>query len=594
MLYDASSDESSPTRMYDQLQPALAETGFFLPERAADGFMIATKSLEPATRSQMCHILVIEEKSSYQLTLAKSLLENLHSSSFDCYIQPLHAIRPSAENSGLVYIFLPETQHPILENLSSDSFSMIQQTFASAKGLLWLTKQDENGVLAPGRAMIDGLARVVRAENDQAVFVTAALEMESTESSVNSITTLIKNIDFGSTEKSYEPEYRQREGQFYIGRMIEAKDATQQVLEKSLPFHSKKLPLKECPPLRMAIGSPGLLDTLHFVEDVSYYEDLAVDEVEIKVDVIGLNFKDLLLALGRVDGTTFGHECAGIVTRVGANVILKPGDRVCAVSATAFSTFSRVKVDLVARVPDALSLEHAVCVPTQLCVSYHGIRNISKLKAGESILIHSGAGGTGQWAIQVAQQLGAEVFATVGSDEKKRFLIEHYQIPEDHIFSSRNTLFASSILRMTNNRGVDVVLNSLAGESLLASWNIIAPYGRFIELGRKDISENANLPMRPFTRGATFMALEISSLAHDEPTMVSKNIEAIFDELVDGRFRPIEPLKVMTIEHVEKSMRMLQEGNMIGKIVLKMTDESVVPVSSMLVIASHLYRLTLI
>jgi NADPH:quinone reductase-like Zn-dependent oxidoreductase len=125
-------------------------------------------------------------------------------------------------------------------------------------------------------------------------------------------------------------------------------------------------------------------------------------------------------------------------------------------------------------------------VPTQFATCWHALYEIGNLKKDESILIHSAAGGTGQVAIQMAKLIGAEIFATVGSDEKKRFLVEHYGISEDHVFNSRSSAFADGILQMTNGYGIDVILNSLSGDSLLASWNLIAPYGRFIELGKKD------------------------------------------------------------------------------------------------------------
>ncbi|KAH7398510.1 hypothetical protein BKA66DRAFT_605570 [Pyrenochaeta sp. MPI-SDFR-AT-0127] len=562
-----------------QLKDVLKENGLSITEEFTDAnkALISTKPVEKLEKSPMRLALVVEQESVYQQELAGALQKAILETDHTCQIQSLHQLQSTA-NDELAYIFLPELESSLLKDISSELFSVLQQTLVVAKGALWLTVQEENGQISPSCTMIDGLARVVRAENQECIFTIASLEPGSLERIVASITTLIKISDFSSISHDYEPEYRQKHGQFHVGRMIKSHEVTEKVLEKSVPFVSKKLALKDCPPLRMWVSTPGLLDTLHFIEDTEYYNDLGPNEVEVRVDVIGLNFKDLLLALGRIEGTTFGHECAGIVSRVGSSITdMQPGDRVCAVSPTAFSTYSRVPRDLVARVPDALSLEHAVCIPTQMCVSYYGLIEIAKLKKGETVLIHSAAGGTGQWAVQVAQQAGAEVYATVGSEKKKFFLMEHYGIPEDHIFSSRNTLFAKGIMRMTNNRGVDVVLNSLAGEALLASWNIIAAYGRFIEMGRKDIAENNNLPMRPFTRGATFMALEISTLAKDDPSIVARNIEVIFQDQVKGIYRPIEPLQVMPIQDVEKAFRMLQDGQMIGKIILKMTDDSILP-----------------
>jgi acyl transferase domain-containing protein/NADPH:quinone reductase-like Zn-dependent oxidoreductase len=586
VVVDATAPSSQPNghneAAVDQLRVSLGDNGLSVLESFSDTdkLVVSSKPLKTQAKSAMRFALITDQGSIYQQELAYALQKAILKTAQDCQIESLQHLRPAADDE-LTYIFLTELEYPTLEQLSPELFFILQQTLIAAKGVLWLTAQEASGQISPNRAMVDGLARVVRSENPKCAFTTASLESGPLNSLVASITTLVTILDFSSTDHAYESEYKQANGQFLISRLIEAKEATEEVIEKSLPVISKKMVLKDCPPLRMWVGTPGLLDTLQFVEDTDYYDGVGPDEVEIKVDLIGLNFKDLLLALGRIEGTTFGHECAGTVSRVGPNVTdLKPGERVCAFSPTAFSTYSRVPRGYVSRVPDALSLEHAVCIPTQMTVGYFGLIEIAKLKKGETVLIHSAAGGTGQWAVQIAQRAGGEVFATVGSEEKKTFLMEQYGIPEDHIFSSRNTLFAKGIMHMTNNRGIDVVFNSLAGEALFASWNIIAAYGRFIEIGRKDISENNNLPMRPFTRGATFMALETSTMAKDDPSLASRTIESIFQDQVKGLYRPVGPIQVMPIQDVEKAFRMLQDGQMIGKIILKMTDDSVIPVSS--------------
>ena len=116
---------------------------------------------------------------------------------------------------------------------------------------------------------------------------------------------------------------------------------------------------------------------------------------------------------------------------------------------------------------------------------------VANLQSEDSILVHSGAGGTGQMAIQIAQSVGSEVFVTVGSKEKRSLLMDVYRIPSDHIFYSRDSSFAQDIMQTTHGRGVDVILNSLSGESLVASWECMAPFGRFIELGKADIESNS-------------------------------------------------------------------------------------------------------
>jgi NADPH:quinone reductase-like Zn-dependent oxidoreductase len=132
---------------------------------------------------------------------------------------------------------------------------------------------------------------------------------------------------------------------------------------------------------------------------------------------------------------------------------------------------------------------------------------------GESVLIHAAAGGVGQAAIHIARHRNAEIYATVGSEEKKTLLINLYAIPEDHIFCSRHSSFAQGIKRMTKGRGVDVVLNSLSGELLKISVECIAPLARFVEIGKKDMYLRNKLSMAPFLNNIAFFSVNLGIIA---------------------------------------------------------------------------------
>ncbi|KAI1480108.1 hypothetical protein F4774DRAFT_425201 [Daldinia eschscholtzii] len=537
----------------------------------------SSKASEACMLRPSMHYLLVIEATQFQEDFARLLEKLLDDAGFTCETCYLDQFSVAANNSPLTCIFLPELERPLLQNLSPTLFPQLQEILISAKGLLWLTGQDGDGSLPPSRAMVDGLTRVLRSENEEAVIVTAALVHSPVHEQAENILKLLKVTDFSATSREYETSYMQVGNELHIGRIQPLKDISQNIFDKSLPYQSKILPFGKAPPLRMAIRTPGLLDSLYFAEDTSVEEPLAPGWVEIRVGAVGLNFKDLLLALGRENGTTFGNECAGVVHRTGLNTNFKIGERVCVFSSTAFSTFTRVKAEHVARIPDSISTVHAAAVPTQFITAWHAIHNAAKMQKGESILIHSAAGGTGQIALQMAQLVGGEIFATVGSEEKKRFLINHYGIAEDHIFYSRNTSFAEGILRLTEGRGVDVIINSLSGEELLASWDLIAPYGRFIELGKKDIIANSSLPMRPFLRRATFTALETGVMSAEFGSRGKDMIEHILGMLAKGTLRPAQNFQVLPISQVQEGMRMLQSGQNIGKIVFEMTDDSLVP-----------------
>ena len=159
----------------------------------------------------------------------------------------------------------------------------------------------------------------------------------------------------------------------------------------------------------------------------------------------------------------------------------KPGDRVCSLYSKSYTNFPIVHGDCIHIIPDSLSYDEAASIPIVWATVYYSLIDIGRFSKGDSVLIHSAAGGVGQAAIMLAQHIGAEVFATVGTD-KGQFLIEKYGLQDDRIFSSRSTAFAKGILDKTDGGGVDVVINSLSGEMFRQSCNIVAPFGRLLRL----------------------------------------------------------------------------------------------------------------
>ncbi|KAI8964564.1 hypothetical protein F5Y11DRAFT_345269 [Daldinia sp. FL1419] len=160
-----------------------------------------------------------------------------------------------------------------------------------------------------------------------------------------------------------------------------------------------------------------------------------------------------------------------------------------------------------------MTFNEASAPPVNFVTAYHSLVVLEKLAPGESVLIHSGAGGTGQAAIQIAKVCGAQIYTTVSSPKKKELVNTFlYGIPEENILNSRDLSFAGGIKRLTRDKGVDIVLNSLAGDALIASWECVASFGRFIEIGKKDISSHNKLPMFQCARNVSFSAVDIAAM----------------------------------------------------------------------------------
>lgn len=482
------------------------------------------------------------------------------------------------------FIFLEELERPFLASLDRTSFAAVQRILTRSKGVLWISRGGVSGHSLPEYGIIDGLGRVARAENDKLVLITVALDAENTSISrqVENIYRIIQSTNFNSAESSHEPTFLEVDGMLQVGRLVEARYLSKRVYDGSLPFQSVVQTFAEAPPLEMNIGKLGLLDTIYFGEDDATAFPLAADEVEIQVHAVGLNFKDIIIALGKVPGNALGSECAGTVTRVGQSSKFRPGERVFAAGENCFKTFARANSQFVFRIPDGLTFTESAALPATFVTAYIAIHHVARMERGESILIHAGAGGTGQAAIQLAKCLDARIFVTVGSDEKKQWLMDEYNIPEEQIFYSRDTTFAKCIQRMTGN-GVDVIINSLAGKHLVASWESIAPFGRFVEIGKKNILENASLPMSSFEKNVSFNALDVSMWMKDRPRIIHKSMEDILDLISTKKLRAARPLHVYSISDAENAFRFLQEGKSIGKIVIEIKTDAQVPVRNLLV-----------
>ena len=184
----------------------------------------------------------------------------------------------------------------------------------------------------------------------------------------------------------------------------------------------------------------------------------------------------------------------------------------------------------------------------------------------------------GQALIQIAKLLEAAIFCTVGSNAKKQALIE-LGVRPDQIFDSRDLSFAKGIKRVTQGRGVDVIVNSLAGEALRKSWNCLAAYGRFIEVGKKDILGNSGLDMRPLLQNAIFAGVNLEQMMRVDPHRGSQLVSKVLHLFEQGAIGPIQPITAYDFTDMESAFRKMQRGTHIGKIVLRITTESQIPVA---------------
>ena len=337
-------------------------------------------------------------------------------------------------------------------------------------------------------------------------------------------------------------------------------------------------------PVELVIGTPGRLDSLHY--RATQRRSPGPGEVEIRVQAAALNYKDLLKAMGTIAskvledtyfGAAFGMECAGTVVAVGEGVeSVRVGEAVIATTNQgSFRSYVTTPVTYVIPKPTALSM-HEAPVFTVFLTAYYGLVEVARLQPGERVLIHNAAGGVGLAAVQVAQWLGAEIYATAGSDEKRAF-VRALGVP--YVMDSRSVQFANEVQALTTGQGVDVVLNAISGEALRKSFTLLAPYGRFVEIGKKDIAENSALPMQTFNRNVSFTAIDLDRIFQDRVALAQGLFKATAQGFAQGYFRAL-PTTVFAAAEAENAFRYMAQSKHIGKVVLDLSEQPVLALSA--------------
>ena len=324
---------------------------------------------------------------------------------------------------------------------------------------------------------------------------------------------------------------------------------------------------------RLALGQQGSIDSLEWrVEDRGAP---AEGEIEIEVVAAGLNFRDIMWAQGLLPeealedgfaGPTLGMECSGVVVRTGPGCArFREGDRVIAFAPSCFATHVCVHENAVAPLPEGVDLTAAATIPTTFLTAWYGLVELAHLARGETVLIHGGAGGVGLAALQIAAARGAQVIATAGSPAKRELL---RQLGAAHVFDSRSLSFADDVMQATGGRGVDVVLNSLFGEAMERSIEVLKPFGRFVELGKRDYYANSQIGLRPFRRNLTYFGVDADQLLVYRPELAVRVFEQLGDGFERGDLIPL-PHIVFDSAEVVDAFRLMQKSGHIGKILVK-------------------------
>ncbi|WP_143660587.1 SDR family NAD(P)-dependent oxidoreductase, partial [Streptomyces sp. JHA26] len=313
---------------------------------------------------------------------------------------------------------------------------------------------------------------------------------------------------------------------------------------------------------RLTASEDGTLEGLRLRPAPDATRELGEHEVRIAVRAAGLNFRDVLLALGMYpDPALMGGEGAGVVVATGPGVTsFAVGDRVLGIWSGGFGPLVVADQRMLARVPDGWSFAEAASVPVVYVTALYALRDLAGIRSGESLLVHSAAGGVGMAAVQLARAWGVEVFATAGPAKWEH--VRALGVDDAHLASSRSLEFARHFAGTSGTGGVDVVLNSLAGEFVDASLGLLRDGGRFIEMGKTDVRDaTAVAADRP---GITYRAFDLGEAG---PDRIGTMLAEVMDLFTQGRLRLL-PTRVWDVRRAPEAFRFMSQARHVGKLVL--------------------------
>ncbi|KAL8910611.1 MAG: hypothetical protein Q9171_004105 [Xanthocarpia ochracea] len=506
---DGRSDEPyvEPARWQSELQLA----GFAAPVTVLDSEepyqLHAVMIAKPAVTSRKPISKAVTILSDDGVRSAEALSQQMRSRGYKVDLRQLGDELPNSQD----VISVLDESAPFFQNTTETRFKAFQQLLASLgkSGLLWITRPSQMQCNNPRYAQVIGAARSIRNEE---FLDFATCEVDNLESSLDTVIDVFTHFQERQEDAVFRPEceYAIFNGSVHVPRIypfsFKDESLSQSIADSRVILETEK---------------PGRLSSLRWVSREA--KELVGNEVEIQVFAAGLSFKDVSEALGHTPYPEggIGMDSSGVVSRVGPEVEeLAVGDRVMCLGAGNIASHVVTSETLCERIPNTLSFEEAATMPATYATAMAALYDIGNLRPRQSVLIHSACGGVGMAALQLAKLTGAEIYATVGSEEKVQYLMATFGLLQKHIFNSRDASFVEGIMHETNGKGVDLALNLLTGDLLHATWGCIAEFGKMVEIGERDLITAGKLDLKTFLGGRSYSGISLSSLMARRQPMV--------------------------------------------------------------------------
>ncbi|KAI0434399.1 polyketide synthase [Xylaria sp. FL1042] len=502
-------------------------------------------------------------------------------------VTSLADVSAASVSRGTLCVSLLELEQEFLATMSQEDMDRLRHLTNAASNLLWITGASILRNPDPNLTLSNGLSRALMLEQPALRYCVLDigrlddLYLVSTFDNIQRALYTFPQID--------DKEFVQVDRILFTSRFIPCHD-TNRLLRRRMKFEDpiQKQNLITTGPARLTISRPGVTETLHFQQIREIQTAPPAGFIDVEIKAVSLNAKDIYNISGHVEtkGGTSALEFCGVVRSVGQPVgdsDIHVGDRVLVMAPNHFTTIERVPAWSVHKMLPEEDYETLCTLPVAYGTALYALHDRGHLRAGESVLIHAGAGAFGTAAINISKMIGTTVYTTCSSPAKRHYLINELKIPAEHIFSSRDISFAEGIKQVTKGRGVDLVINSLVGDLMHASWESLANFGRFVEIGKRELTNVGKLQMDMFLKNTTFTAFDLSELFHHEDKFyrdiwVAKTKETL--ELYRaGSIKP-GPITKYDISEISQAFRAFSVKDRIGKIVVSLDNiSSQIPVA---------------
>ena len=543
------------------------------------GRMLVSQAVDPYTQTIVDPIMIIVEEELE--TLASHLNSALRSQAFRSDLTTWDLLDPTDK---VIFIILDNGRRPLLSNLTHERFEQVVNLLGSCSKVFWVIAQDDasNG-MNPEKGLLNGLVRSARAENEVLRIITLDVQTAIGECMPDLIVKImsILPIGFGASlrdHQSHEVEYAYCKGRILIPRLIANSQIntwlghdTANSLTRSPYLHSDR-------PLKLGFSTKTSLESLHFV-----HHDLApssLDDYSIEIVVRAHSLSSIevrRLSTGTRDSVPVMHEFAGTVCAVGPKVEDKycVGDRVCAWTCDGMllPNRARINVNNVTHLPGSMSLALGATIPIAFMAAYYALCELAHLRQGQTVLVHGADSDIGLAALTIAHHMGADVLATASNATEREAVATKYQISSTRVFASKDPTLTQRVLESTDGHGVDVVLNSLSGESVTRTWACAAVLGTIVHVANP-WNPAMGLTTQPLgDKNVVFVPFDLPSLIRDRPQEAVGLLGRSVAILEHSSFMTNRSIPEMSMTDTEIAFRKLRLQKQFEKVVL-VADEN--------------------